>query len=113
MDFPYIIAEKHGFSNTESPKNIPNRWIFSDKVHYFCCIYTIFTRILKISTDLKTPFDGEYRQLVQLGTWRLYHGVFFYYRSLEGSRLFSNDCTPPVTGDLNKGSSFVLRMRRQ
>jgi hypothetical protein len=79
--------------------SIPNRrktyQISEFKVRYFCCIYTIFTRILKINFDLKTPFDGEYRKLVQLGTWRLYHVVFFYYRSLEGSRWFSNDGTRP------------------
>ena len=85
-DFPYIIAGKTWIFQYRIAEKHTKSLSFSDKVHYFCCICTIFTRILKINIDLKTPFDGEYGKLVQLGTWRLYHGVFFYYRSLEGSR---------------------------
>ena len=86
--FPHGKSDlKHGFSNTV-PNTVPKKHGFFDKntmkiaadfqrflailaviLHYFRCIFTKFTQIKKIKTDLKTQFDGGYRKLIHLGTW--------------------------------------------
>jgi hypothetical protein len=53
----------------------------AEKSSFFFTVFDVTSKIssdLKINTDLKPPVDGGYEQLVHLGVWRLYRGVFFY-----------------------------------
>ena len=85
-------AKKSYFSvKKKNTKIAENRRFLAIILHYFRCIFKNFAQIEKINIDSKTNFDGGYGQLTHYGTWWLYGGVFFYYRSLGGCCRFSND----------------------
>ncbi len=63
--------------------------IFHVENHIFAFFFTDLARIKKINNDLKPPFDCRYGKVIKSGTRRLYHGAFFYYRSIDGFRMMA------------------------
>ena len=98
LDFPTKNRRKKRIFQVKIDKILDYIWSISYNplfsainLHYFCCIFTSFARIKKINTDVKSPFNGEYGSLTQLGVRSLYRCLFLYYRSKVDSQEMALD----------------------